>query len=110
MFLIFAAGVIHLGLAISSRKRKGYKTTLRCLCYMSSGGIIALLPYLGFIVGFVWGVVVLVLALSAAHNTSRIRAIIAVVLSYLIPWLANILFGLILILLAMALRGSAILG
>ncbi len=55
-------------------RRKGIGATARVFCYSWGPGVFALFPILGPPVGFVWSVVLLVIGVREAHQTTSGRA------------------------------------
>jgi hypothetical protein len=54
--------------------RRGLGATLRVLCYSAGPTVLAVIPYIGGLVGFVWSVVLQIIGIRAAHRTTGGRA------------------------------------
>ena len=96
--LFVAAGVTHLMLKIFGAASRDYGTTTRVFAFAYSPQILGVIPWVGTLAGFVWMVVVSVIGLREAHDTSTARAAAAV----LIPLAILIMFGVFMALLIAA--------
>jgi hypothetical protein len=75
------SGILHLSLMIFGGARKGFETTYRVGCYVwGTVAIFYLLPVCGQFVAVVWGIVAMIIGLTAAHETDTGRAVGAVFL------------------------------
>jgi hypothetical protein len=92
------AGIYHVLLAMIGGANAGYEATLRCVCFTyGSTAVLNAIPVIGPIIGFFYGIVVLIQAFSQAHETSGSKASFAV-LVVLLPILlcgcaAGVLMG-----------------
>jgi hypothetical protein len=86
--LFVGAGVWHIVLRILGGARGRYGTTARVFAYAQGPQLFAIVPFLGTLVGGVWGLAIAVIGLREAHRTTTGKAVAAV----LIPIL--LLFGL----------------
>ncbi len=80
VMLFVSAGMAHVLLAIFRGAHHGFGTTLRVFCYAYSPGIFGVIPILGGLVGSIWMVVLLVIGLREAHETTGWKAALAVLL------------------------------
>jgi hypothetical protein len=78
MFIYSA--IIHLFLLILGGAKQGFAATFRVVGYGNASSVFYLVPTVGLAVGSVWGVVVLVAGLAAAHGTGRGRTFLALFL------------------------------
>jgi hypothetical protein len=83
--------VLHLLVLLFADRRKGIGTTARVFCYSWGPGVFALFPVLGPPVGFVWSVVLMVIGVREAHETTSGRAA-AIVLTPLIALFLLLVF------------------
>lgn len=54
--------------------RRGLGATLRVLCYGAGPGVLTVIPYVGGLIGFVWGIVLHIIGIRVAHRTTGGRA------------------------------------
>ncbi|UCF79327.1 MAG: YIP1 family protein [Candidatus Eiseniibacteriota bacterium] len=87
------SGVLHVLLLLVGGASHGFQATFRVVCYSRSAGVWHIVPFVGPLVGSVWYVVLLVVGLIQAHETSLGRALAAVLIP-LVVW-AVLLFGLV---------------
>jgi hypothetical protein len=78
--LFIAAAVVHLLLRLFGGAGQGFGVTTRAFCYCYSPQVLAIIPVVGGVAGFIWMVVIAIIALSAAHGTTTGRAAAAVLL------------------------------
>lgn len=76
--------VIHLFLLLFGAGGGGLATTVRVVCYASPVQITQVLPICGGIIGFFWGIILYIVGLAAAHQTSHSKAALAVLLPLLL--------------------------
>ena len=69
-------GFMHLGVMLLGVKG-GFKGTFNVLAYNSSSGIFYLIPFIGPIIGGIWGIIVGVIGFKRVHKFSTVRATIA---------------------------------
>lgn len=75
------AGVFHLMLLIVGGARQSFETTARVVAYTTGAtALFQMVPFCGWLIGFVWSIIVLILGLACAHETSTGRAVAAVLL------------------------------
>ena len=90
--------VLHLFTLILAPRRRGPGATARVLCYAVGPTVFSLLPILGTLVGAVWGLVLQVVGIRAAHRTTTGRALAIVILP-------TVLLGVLLFFLLLAALG-----
>ncbi len=79
------SGLIHAGLTIVRGSKGGFASTFRVFAYVGGAtSLFNVVPVLGPVAGFVWGIASQVLGLKAAHSTSYARAILGMVLGLVI--------------------------
>jgi phage FluMu protein Com len=79
------AAICHVTLMMVGGARHGFETTFRVICYgyfstILPGMFVGLVPYLGGLVVMVWIIVLLIIGLSRAHETTGGKAAAAVLL------------------------------
>ena len=100
MGTFFVAAVCHLMLLILGGDRKGFEATFRVAAFTGAVSLFQLLPVCGSFLSLVFGLVVVVIGLSEAHDIGRGRAAAAVALPLLVLCCAS--GGLVLLLLSLA--------
>jgi hypothetical protein len=98
LILLFVwSGVVHLILTMLGGAAGGFAATLRTICYARTSDVATLIPLVGGLIGFVWGRVLEIIGLSAAHRTEGWKAALAVFIPLLLCCLcvvgAGVLFG-----------------
>jgi len=90
--------ILHLFALILAPQRRGPGATARVLCYSVGPSIFTVVPIVGTLVGAVWGLVMQVVGIRAAHRTTTGRAVLIVILP-------TVLLGLTLFFLMLAALG-----
>ena len=70
------AAVTHLGILIV-RGKGGYKGTFDVLSYTASATIFNIIPFIGGLISFIWGMVIAIMGFKRVHNIGLVRATIA---------------------------------
>ncbi|UCE18148.1 MAG: YIP1 family protein [Gemmatimonadota bacterium] len=78
--LFIASGILHVCLLIVGGANRGFETTFRVVCYASSAQLWGIVPFCGGFVGGIWNLVLQVIGLREAHETTTGRAVLAVFL------------------------------
>jgi hypothetical protein len=100
MALYIGSAVVHLFLLILRGANHGYGTSLRVFCFSAGPQLFAIVPFIGVPVGGIWSMVLTVIGLREAHQTTTGKALFAVLIpTFLLVFLA------MLVLLAGALIG-----
>jgi hypothetical protein len=94
--LFIGAGFIHLLLLIVGGASAGFEATFRVISYSTGPSIFAIVPFIGGLVGWIWCVVLEVIGLREAHNTTTLKTLLACVI---IPIGLAVIIGIILIVL-----------
>ena len=90
--LILWSATIQALVTLFARERRGYRATMRVLCYASGPQILGIVPILGGLVGFVWSLVLTGIGLRHAHRMSVGGAIGVVALSVALPFVLLVAF------------------
>jgi hypothetical protein len=91
--LYLAAGVIHLFLVIFQGRKYPFGTTLRVGCYSEGPQLFYIVPFLGPVVGGIWILVLWVIGVREAHETTTGKALASILVPmFLFVMLAVILF------------------
>lgn len=81
---LFYAAILHVCLMVVGGERNGYEATFRVISYTNgSFALFQLIPFFGPCVGVIWQIVVTIIGLAEAHETTVGKAALA----YFIPWL-----------------------
>lgn len=83
--LIIWAGLVHVLVLLLARDRRGYRATLRAVCYGAGPTVLSVIPFLGALVGFIWSLAITSVGIREAHGMSPGAATAAIVLAALIP-------------------------
>jgi len=92
--LFIASGIFHLFVLLFVRpSNAGFEATLRVVSYSSVTRLISWIPIIGWIVGFVWGIVLWIFGIREVHATTTGKAVLVV----LLPVVMLLIVGLLLI-------------
>ena len=78
--LFVASAILHLCLLIVGGARRSFETTFRVVCYASSTHLLSIIPFCGGLVGGIWNLILQIIGLREAHETTTGRAVLAVFL------------------------------
>ena len=94
--LFVGAAILHLFLLIVRGGGGGYQATFRTLAYVSPTYLLNIIPFLGGLVGGIWGLILVIIGLAKAHRTGIGRVIVAViVIPIVLVILLSILAGIL---------------
>jgi hypothetical protein len=82
--LFVAAGVVHVLLRLMGGAGGDYRRTLRVFAFAYSPQILGVIPVAGVVVGFVWMVIVAIVGVREAHDTTTARSAVAILIPLLI--------------------------
>ncbi len=89
MYPLFLTGLLFVGTAINhiclvlvKDGSGGFEGTFRVLCYSSAPMLLAVIPFIGPIVGLIWSGVCNFLGFKYAHNTSTTKVVLAMLLPF----------------------------
>ena len=92
------AAVTHAVLAMAGGARHGIGATLRVYCYTYSPAVLAIVPWVGMVAAAIWGIVIAIIGLREAHETTTVRAAAAILLPvFLLLLLLFALFAVLLV-------------
>jgi len=92
--ILFTSLLIHTLLRLVRSGENGYEATFRVISYSQATQIIGLIPFIGFMVSFVWIFIIQIVGLRKVHQTSYLKIIIA----FLIPVFILLFLGILAIL------------
>ena len=78
--LFLSALLYHLGVWLLARQHRGFVATFRATAYGCAPLILAVVPFIGLLIGGLGTIALQVLALSAVHRLPPLRASVAVIL------------------------------
>ena len=76
--LFIITGIVHLFLMMFGGNKYGFGTSLRVFCFSIGPTLFEIVPFLGGAAGGIWSIVITVIGLREAHETSTGRAVAAV--------------------------------
>lgn len=71
-------GIVHLFLLMFGAAKHGFNTTIRVFCFAVGPTLFEVVPFLGGAVGSIWSLVITVIGLREAHESTTGRALAAV--------------------------------
>ncbi len=74
------SAIVHLFLMLVGGATKGFAATVRVVCYAGTVQVFQIVPFCGGLIGFVWGIVLYIIGLAAAHRTTQGKSALAVLL------------------------------
>ncbi|MCG8529289.1 MAG: zinc-ribbon domain-containing protein [Desulfovibrionales bacterium] len=80
VYLVITGAVLHGALRLTGGGSRGMGVTLRVLCYAAAADLFSLVPFVGPLIGGIWKLVVVLIGLKTAHNTTYTRVILPVAL------------------------------
>lgn len=93
---VFVGGAIyHLFLLLvggTKESTAGFEGTVRSVSYASVASLAQIVPFVGPMIGLVWGIVLNVIGLSRIHRTTTGRSLAAVLLPWLVCCICLIIF------------------
>lgn len=84
--LALYTGFTHLGVRIFVKDPRTIGVTARGLCYVAAPQLLAVIPFLGWLVAFAWSLVLAVVSVQRLHRTSTGSAVAAVIVPPLVLW------------------------
>lgn len=88
--------LVHLGVRLFATDARTIGVTARGLCYTAAPQVLAVVPFLGWLVGPLWALFLAIVSVHRLHETSLGRAAAAVLVPVLVLWFA---FGMLIFLL-----------
>jgi len=92
--LFVGSAAFHLLLSILGAAKQGFSTTFKVVAYgYGATAILGIVPVLGAVVGFFWGLLILIIGLKEAHHSSYKRTAMAVSLPLIACCFCAVLVG-----------------
>ncbi len=80
--LYIVAGIIHVCLLIVRGARHGFGATARVIAYSGGPQLFSIVPFVGPVVGGIWSLVITIIGLREAHESTTGRAIAALAIPF----------------------------
>jgi hypothetical protein len=80
LFLYLGAGIMHLSAMVLRSSSRGFNATLRAVAYAAAPNLLAVIPICGGIIGGIWSLVLMVIAIWKLQRTSVGLAVAVVLL------------------------------
>jgi hypothetical protein len=82
--IFIGSGVTHLCLMIVRGNQKGFEATFRAICYSYSAALFYIFPIIGSIAGVVYFFILAILGVREGHEISTGKAVLAVLLPFIV--------------------------
>ena len=82
--LFIWSGIIHLIMVIFGWRKEDYEATFRLVCYSESTSFFQIIPFIGSLVGGIWGIVLVIIGLKEVHRLTIGQAIIVALLPFIL--------------------------
>ncbi len=82
--VFIVSAVLHFFLLILGGANNRFEGTLKAVLYSNATSIFYLIPYVGELMAFFWGLVVLIIGLREVHETTTLRALFSLLLPFFI--------------------------
>lgn len=89
--LFISTGIMHLFLMMVKGARAGFEATFRVASYSYSTNLLNVVPFCGGLIAMVWSIVLLIIGLKEAHETSGGKAAFAVLAPFVLVFVCCIL-------------------
>ncbi|MFC2146729.1 YIP1 family protein, partial [Acidobacteriota bacterium] len=96
-FLFIFAGIYHLFLMLVKGANKNFETTFNVVAYGTAAQIAEIIPFLGTLIAWGYGIVLSIIGLTEAHETDSWKAVFAIftpiILCLFCCWLFMMILG-----------------
>ena len=96
-FLFIFAGIYHLFLMIVKGANKNFETTFNVVAYGMVAQIVGIIPFLGTVLAWGYGIILAIIGLTEAHKTDSWKAVVAIfapiILCLICCWLFIMILG-----------------
>ncbi len=82
--VVIMSGIFHLCLLLFGGVSKPFESTFKVVAYASGTTVFSLIPFIGSIIGSIWNIVLLSIGLSEVHRTDLWKAIVTVLIPFLL--------------------------
>jgi len=106
--LLINTAFIHAGVRLFTEHPRRIGASARSLCYVAAPQVLTLVPFLGWIVAPIWGLVLTVIAVQKTHDTTVGRSLAAVLIPPLVFWFVlGVMLVFLVVLVTLAVEGAA---
>jgi hypothetical protein len=91
--ILIGSGVTHLCLMIVGGNQRGFEATFRAICYSYSAALFYIVPIIGGFVGVIYFFILAILGVREGHDLSTGKAVLAVLLPFIIIFGLGILLA-----------------
>lgn len=96
ILMFITAAIFHFCLYILGGATRGFWGTFKACAYSNAASIFNIIPFIGWLIDMIWGIVIMVIGLREIHETTTFKAVFAL----LIPFFLLVVFGIVIGLLA----------
>jgi hypothetical protein len=82
--ILIGSGITHLCLMIVGGNHRGFEATFRAICYSYSASLFYIIPIIGGFVGFIYLFILGILGVREGHEISTGKAVLAVLLPFIV--------------------------
>jgi hypothetical protein len=82
--ILIGSAVTHICLLIVGGNKSGFQTTFRVICYSYSGHLFAIIPFIGTMIGSFYTLILTIIGVREGHGISTGRAVLAVLLPFIL--------------------------
>ena len=104
LWLFLVSGILHVFLLLVKGANAGFEATFRTVCYSESAYILAVLPLCGWFFAWIWSLVLIIIGLKEAHQTTGGKAAFAA----LFPLVLCVIVGMMFMLMFMGVVAASI--
>jgi hypothetical protein len=106
--IFIGSAITHICLLIVGGNKTGFQTTFRVICYSYSGHLFAIIPLIGSTIGSFYTLILTIIGVREGHGISTGRAILAVLLPFILAAGLGILAAIFLPLLVSSMRWGGV--
>lgn len=93
--ILIGSGITHLCLMMVGGNLRGYEATFRPICYSYAASLFYIVPIIGGFVGFVYLFVLAIIGVREGHEISTGKAVLAVLLPFIVIAVLGILLAIL---------------
>ncbi|MBP1697125.1 MAG: hypothetical protein H6Q41_2313 [Deltaproteobacteria bacterium] len=93
--ILIGSGITHLCLMMVGGNHRGYEATFRAICYSYAASLFYIVPIIGGFVGFVYLFVLAIIGVREGHEISTGKAVLAVLLPFIVIAVLGILLAIL---------------
>lgn len=91
--MFITTAIYHCCLFILGGATRGFAGTFKACAYSNATSIFNLVPFIGQFIGFIWGMVIMAIGVREIHETSTLRAVLAMLLPLFLLIILGIILG-----------------